>query len=500
MPAAQADAPAATGKPDAPAATGKPDAPTATAKTDVPAVTGKAARRLAAQRLTRPDLADQLAAVPTLPGCYLYKDADGRVIYVGKAKDLRKRVASYFQDTPGGVMRHSTKTRRLVVELTTIETIALDSEVEALLVESQLIKELQPRFNILLKDGKDFPLLAISREEFPRVFITRDRNLQGVDLLGPFISSTDLRRAYHFLQRTFRFRTCDLDLHEADPNRRHFAPCLNWHIKRCSAPCTPKIGAAEYGADIRALRALVTGRNKSDVVRDLGTRMRAAAASLRFEDAARLRDQVQALDRLKERGRLRDYDEPAAPVIDLHSGLIALQEHLDLAAPPQVIEGIDNAHLQGTHVVAGLVRFIHGVPDKDGYRRFKIKGADGSGDPGNNDVAAMREVVGRRLRRLRDEAGRLPDILLVDGGQAQVATALEAARAEGVTPPCLIGLAKREETIIRSDGSELRLPRRDPGLRLLQCVRDEAHRFCRRYFHLLQKNAVHRVTDDEKGS
>lgn len=428
-------------------------------------------------------LAAKVAALPDGPGCYLYKDAGGRVIYVGKAKKLRRRVSSYFQRDG-----HPARTTRLVMEIADLEAVATDSEVEALLLESSLIKELQPRFNVLLKDDKDYPLLAITREEFPRVFITRDRKLEGVDYVGPFISSLDLNRAYHFLMRVFRFRVCDLDIHEGDASRRHFKPCLNWHIKRCSAPCTTRIDRAAYGADIASLRAFLLGRGKGPVVADLRQRMQQASGELRFEDAARLRDQLQALDRLKERGRLRDYAEPAAPVLDIHNGLAALQRHLGLAAPPTVIEGFDIAHLQGEHVVASLVRFVNGVPDKDGYRRFKVKGEDGI--VGNDDFAAMREVVGRRYRRLRDERKPFPDLVLIDGGHGQVAKAMEALAAEGVAVPALVGLAKRDEILVLSAGGELRLTRRDPGLKLLQYVRDEAHRFCRRYFHLLQRDAL----------
>ena len=428
-------------------------------------------------------LAEKIAALPTGPGCYIYKDAAGNEIYVGKAKHLRRRVASYFQRSEA----HPAKTLRLVQEVADLQVIETDSEVEALLLENALIKDLQPRYNLKLKDDKSYPLIAITREEFPRVFCTRERSLPDVDFIGPFGSAKELYRAYHFLMRVFRFRVCDLDLHEGDPKRRTFAPCLNWHIKRCSAPCTTRIGREDYASDIRALRAFLSGRAKGEVVADLRGRMKQAATELRFEDAARCRDQLHALDRLKERGRLRDYDEPGAPVIDLHAGLEKLREHLRLPAPPKVIEGFDIAHLQGTHVVASMVQFISGVPNKDAYRRFKIRGEDGN--PGNDDFAAMREVVGRRYRRLRDEGATLPDLVLIDGGHGQLAMALEIMRDAGVVGPTLVGLAKKHEVLVLADGTELTLGRRDPGLKLLMYVRDEAHRFCRRYFHLLQHQA-----------
>jgi excinuclease ABC subunit C len=429
------------------------------------------------------DLLEKVRAAPESPGCYLFKDPTGSVIYVGKAKQLRRRVASYFQDKAG----HPARTLRMVLEVADVELIPTDSEVEALLVENALIKELQPRFNVKLKDDKQYPCLAITREVFPRVFITRDYQLANADLIGPFGSASELRRAYHFLQRVFRFRVCDLDIQESDPARRTFKPCLNHHIKRCSAPCTLLIDRATYAADVQALRAFLSGRGKAQVVAELTTRMKAAAAALRFEDAARHRDQLQSIERLKERGRLQDYDDPGAPTIDVGGGMTALQQHLGLAAPPRIIEGFDIAHLNGRNVVASEVRFVGGVPDKDGYRRFRVKGPDGDGDPGNNDFAAMREVVGRRYRRLADEGKPLPDVVLIDGGHGQLAMALEALKEAGVVLPMVISLAKREETICRANGDEVVLSRRDPGLKLLQYVRDEAHRFCRRYLHLLQK-------------
>ncbi|MBA2480942.1 MAG: excinuclease ABC subunit UvrC [Planctomycetes bacterium] len=431
-------------------------------------------------------LYDKIPLLPDSPGCYLYKDASGRVIYVGKAKNLRKRVASYFQRAVG----HPMRTLRLVQEVVDIETLGTDSEVEALLLENSLIKDLQPRYNIKLKDDKSYPLLAVTREEFPRVFITRDAGLPAVDYYGPFVSAIELNRAYHFLQRVFRFRVCDLDIHEDDPVRKSFRPCLNFHIKRCSAPCTTRVGKAEYAEDIRALRAFVGGRGKQPVLDGLTKRMQAAAGELRFEDAARYRDQIQTIDRLKKRGRLRDYDEPTAPTVDIHTGMERLQAVLGLAGPPRVIEGFDIAHLQGEYVVASLVQFSGGVPNKDGYRRFRVRGPDGDNDPGNNDFAAMREVVGRRYRRLLDEGLALPDLVVIDGGHGQVRMAVQALEEVGVLLPCIVGLAKRAETIIRADGAEVVVSKRDQGLKLLMYVRDEAHRFCRRYFHLLQRKAL----------
>jgi len=435
------------------------------------------------------ELLAKIATIPDDPGCYLWKDAEARVIYVGKAKHLRRRVVSYVLRTED----HAPRTLRMLEEAVDLEWLITGSEVEALLTESLLIKDLQPRYNVLLKDGKDFPLLAVTREPFPRVFVTRDKRLEGADLLGPFTSGGDLQRAAHFLQKAFRYRTCELDIREDDPGRRSFTPCLNWHIKRCSAPCSTRIDAAAYGEDIRALRAFVTGRGRGPLLAQMRERMRGAAKDLRFEEAARVRDQIQAIERLSERGRLSDYREPAAPVIDIGAGVAALQQHLGLAGPARTIEGFDIAHLHGQHVVAAMVQFVGGVPNKDGYRRYRVKGAIDAAR--NDDFASMREVVGRRYRRLKDEGKPFPDLVLIDGGLGQLNAALDALAAEQVVLPAIVGLAKREETIVLPGGASVRLPRRDAGLRLLQYVRDEAHRFCRRYYHLLQRQALDAPAD-----
>lgn len=432
------------------------------------------------------DLRARVSELPTGPGCYVFLDAAGDEIYVGKAKNLKRRVGSYFNRGRG----HAMHTLRMVQEAADWRILPTDSEVEALLLENHLIKELQPRCNIRLKDGKDYPLLAITREEFPRVFVTRDRDLTGVDYYGPFGSKTELDRAYHFLMRVFQFRVCTLDIRSDDPRRRGFRPCLNYHIKRCSAPCTTRIGADAYGADIKALRAFLSGRSKGQVVADLRARMRAASDALAYESAARYRDQLTALEGLKRRGRLRDYDAPAAPVVAADRGLAAIAAALDLAAPPRVIEGFDIAHLMGTDVVASLVQFVDGVPNKDGYRRFKVRGDAAGSDPGNDDVAAMHEVVGRRYRRLVNEGTPLPDLVLIDGGLGQVRAARDAFAAVDIPCPALVGLAKQHELLVHPDGRERHVSRRDPGLKLLMYVRDEAHRFSRSYHHLLRGKRI----------
>ncbi len=438
-----------------------------------------------------PSLLAAVKEFPETPGCYIWKDADGNELYIGKAKNIRKRVRSYFSRMQG----HVPRIQQLIAEVDHIEYIELGSEVEALLLENHLIKEIQPRFNVRLKDDKDYPLLAITREEFPRVFITRDKQLKKVDYYGPFASISELYRAYHFLMRVFQFRNCDLEIRSDDKRRASFRPCLNYHIKLCSAPCTTHINADAYAADIKSLRAFLSGRATKQVRDQLKLKMNEAAESMRYEDAARYRDQLKALERLKERGRLSDWSTAHVPDMDRGRALERLQQALQSEQEIHVIEGFDLAHLQGEYVVASMVQFVKGVPNKDGYRRYKIKSNVGEGESGNNDFAGMAEVVGRRYSRLRDEGTPFPDLVLIDGGHGQLHAAQEALAGMGIEPPLMVGLAKKEECLVFADGSELILGRRHPGLKMLMHVRDEAHRFCRRYYHLLQRKGMHAEGD-----
>ena len=271
------------------------------------------------------ELRAKLDALPQVPGCYIFKDVDEVEAYVGKAKNLRSRVRSYFQDGT----EHTPLKRQLMMEIVDLEWVEVESEVEALLLENQLSKELLPRFNVRLKDGKDYPLLVVTRDEFPRLFITRDRGLKDVDYYGPFTSGPSLRQAYHFLMRAFQFRNCDLEISEADPKRRFVKPCLNYHIKLCSGPCTTHIDGERYRADITRLKSFLSGRGKKKVITQLTKDMQAASSELRFEEAAKYRDQIQAIERLKDRGALKDLEHWTEPLVTAGAGVTALREVLN---------------------------------------------------------------------------------------------------------------------------------------------------------------------------
>jgi excinuclease ABC subunit C len=426
--------------------------------------------------------AEKVKSFPHKPGVYLMKDAAGRVIYVGKAKDLRSRAGSYFLKAAADEQR----TARLVQEIRDIDYLEAESEVDALLMEARLIKDVQPQFNQDLKDDKTFPYLEIhTREEFPRVEFTREPRQRGTKLYGPFASASGLRGAIQVLQKIFRFRTCNLDIHEDDQRWRWFRPCLLASIHQCSAPCNLRITKEQYRKEIRRLQRFLEGEKKP-LLAQMREEMEAAARELRFEEAAALRDQVRLLETLDQRGELDTHVQPEVFHIDPKKGVAGLQKVLKLARPPRTIEGVDIAHLGGSETVAALVQFIDGMPFKPGYKRFRIQGVAGV-----DDFASIHEVVARRFQRLHDEGQVFPDVLLVDGGKGQLSAALAAFTALSIDPPQVISLAKREEEVFLPHAEEsLRLSRHSYALRLLQYVRDEAHRFAQHYHHILRRKST----------
>jgi excinuclease ABC subunit C len=418
------------------------------------------------------------------------KDAGGKVIYVGKALRLSDRVASYF--VPSAELGFAKQPMLDVVE--DFEVVECESEWEALLTENRLIKDTRPRFNVRLIDDKTFPYLVVTqKEDFPRVFVTRNPTgagdadllalMKGARVLGPFANAGALREALATLQRVFKFRTCKLDIVEGDPKNARFRPCLLYNIGQCTAPCAAKIGKAEYAADTdRFVRFL--GTKQSAMLRELRAEMEKASLEQRYEKAAGLRDQIRAIERLAERADRRDGWQPESEslILEPDKALKSLQKTLGLDEPVRCIEGIDIAHLQGNETVGSKVCFIDGKPFKDQYRRYKIQTVD------NDDYSSIREVV---LRRYRDAgAGQelYPDVILIDGGLGQLHAGLEAFASLGVRPPMVISLAKKEELVYIQRRSEpIRLAREHAGLRLLQAIRDEAHRFAQHYHHVLRR-------------
>src|SRR5438876_1011940 len=373
--------------------------------------------------------AEKVKAFPVAPGIYLMKDAAGKVIYIGKAKSLRHRTASYFLKAAAEEQR----TAELVKHIVDIDFIQTDSEVDAMLMEARLVKDTQPLFNRDLKDDKSFPYLQIRvREEFPRVEFTRSPRRKGVKLYGPFTSARGLRMAVQVLQRLFQFRTCQLDIRSDEARWRWFRPCLLYNIRQCTAPCNFRVTRDDYRKQIRKLLMVLEGK-KDKLIRVMDKQMKAAAKDKKYELAARLRDEIEALRKLEMRGDVDKDIQPHVFQIDPKKGMRGLAKILGFSKLPRTIEGVDIAHLAGEDTVASLVSFIDGLPFKPGYRRFKIKSVEGV-----DDFAAVREVVARRFRRLHDEDSAFPDILMIDGGKGQLNAARQAFQLLGIEPPVLI--------------------------------------------------------------
>ncbi|MBX3365147.1 MAG: excinuclease ABC subunit UvrC [Phycisphaeraceae bacterium] len=431
-----------------------------------------------AQRLLR-----KARQLPPTAGVYLLKDGAGVVLYVGKAKCLPDRVSSYF--VPSADL--GPNKQRMLGLVHDVDVLVCRSEWEALLAENRLIKDIKPRFNVRMTDGKSYPYLVVTqREDYPRVLVTREpqaEEFRGAKVFGPFVGASALRHAMDVLQRVFKFRTCSLDIVEGDEKNRFFRPCLLHPIGRCTAPCADRISRDEYREDVDRFVRFLTSK-RSEMIREIRKEMEAAAAERRFERAAVLRDQMRAIERLGERGSTSDRWQPEQEIapVDPARALKSLQKALGLHEPIRCIEGIDIAHLQGGETVGSKVCFVDGRPFKDEYRRYRIRTA------GNDDYTAIREVVSRRYREAGAGHELYPEVILIDGGLGQLHAALEAFETLGVQPPMVISLAKKEELIYVQKRSEpIRLSREHLGLRLCQQIRDEAHRFAQHYHHVLRR-------------
>ena len=555
-------------------------------------------------------LEEKLRLLPADPGVYLFKDAQGKVIYIGKARVLRNRVRQYFQEGSDGRYQYDS----LVAHIADVEVIATDTELEALILENNLVREQKPRYNIELRDDKSFPFLRITHEPFPRVFLTRHPVLDGSRYFGPFSDLYHLKGLIRVLRGMLKIRTCNLPLTEEAIAQDKFKVCLQFHIGRCDAPCIAHESRERYAARVHDFVEVVKGRGAA-VIRRLQQEMDALAQDLRFEQAAQLRDWLSALENLTERqkmisaepvnrdviglaaeddlgclvilqvragrmlGRLdyrlkhvrdrlpeeiletaveRFYSGPVSipevillPIalpegslleewlrqkadagleirvpergekarltelanrnaqllleeMRLHAksrepiphALTELQRHLHLDKLPQEIAAFDISTLQGSDKVASLVVFRKGRPARSEYRRFKIRTVEGM-----DDFACMREAVSRRFSRLQKEERPFPDLLLIDGGKGQLAAAGDALNSLGVANQPVIGLAKRlEEIFLTGDPQPRNLPRTSSALKLLQQVRDEAHRFAITYHRQLrQKRSLKSLLDEIEG-
>jgi excinuclease ABC subunit C len=415
----------------------------------------------AVMSLNLKDLSAVIHSLPLTSGVYLMKDAAGKVLYVGKAVSLRKRVQSYFRKS-----RNFSKTDFLVEEIRDIGYLPTNSEAEALILEASLIKEYQPKFNIELRDDKSYPYIEITAEEFPLIRVVRPREKNRTSkYYGPYVNPRLIREALTIIRKIFPFRTCD-----PFPGKE----CLDYHIGLCEAPCIQKIDKKTYAKNIRHVSLILEGK-KDQLYRNLYQEMEVLAQEKRFEDAARVRNQIRAIGALYSGTQDINYYKEAEQ----------LQRVLGLSKRPDRIETFDISNIMGRQSVGSMVSFDNGKPDKNNYRRFRIKEVEGI-----DDFRMIAEIVRRRYTRLKKEGKLYPDLIVIDGGKGQLSAACEELIKLGVDIP-IIALAKREEMVFMPRRrSPVILPGDSLGLKLLQRVRDEAHRFAVAYHRKLRGKAV----------
>ena len=434
------------------------------------------------------NLKEKVRRLPDKPGVYLMKDRLGRILYVGKAKALKKRVSSYF--TPSRAQTLHPKIRALIGLIHDFDTIEVKSEPEALLLEGKLIKQWKPRYNTDFIDDKRFLLVRVDLSEtLPRFRLTRLRKEDHSRYFGPFAHSGLLRKTLAQMRRQFGVLLGDATPQKLPDGRWQLYDDVREELYGSENLVTPE----SYRPRVDAACAFLEGKSR-EWLATLRTEMQTAAEKQNFEHAAELRDIVFALEKTLEKTRKFERDQPVVTTDE--AALTALGQALGLHPAPRTMECFDISHISGTYCVASMVHFAEGRADKANYRRFQIQSFIG-----NDDFRAMEEVVGRRYRRLAEEGKPMPDLVVIDGGRGQIAAALKAFVALDLTPPALIGLAKKHETIIFPDArAPLNLPLNSPALHLLQRLRDEAHRFANTYNADLRSQKIREsVLDDFPG-
>jgi len=432
-----------------------------------------------------------LRELPDKPGVYVMRDRRGKVIYIGKAASLRRRVQSYFRR--GTLKSADPKLRGLIHAIHDLETLRTRTEAEATITEARLIKEYRPRYNILLKDDKRFLLLKINlHDPWPRFSTARIRKDDGATYFGPYTNSAAARAALGFVEKRFGLRRCR-PLH---PDKETYRHCLDDIIRFCSAPCVGRITLEAYHEHAAEACAFLRGE-RPELLREVREQMAAAAEARQYEKAAALRDTLNLLQRAtRKRARM------AKPVplkkAEAAEGLRQLRDALGLAYLPKTIEMFDISNISGTLSVASMVCARDGMPDRKRYRLYRIRSVSGIDDP-----ASIAEVVSRRYRRLLEERKPLPDLVLVDGGITQVRAARERLDQLGLDTLPAAGLAKqREELFLPERGAHdpICLPERSPGLEVVRRIRDEAHRFAITYHRKLRARRIREsILDDIPG-
>jgi excinuclease ABC subunit C len=464
-------------------------------------------------------LRKKLREVPHQPGVYLMKDRIGSIIYVGKARDLKKRLSSYFMASRK--TRADLKTRALIDSIDDFECHTVRNEEESLLLEGKLIKDYRPRYNVAFRDDKRFLLVKVRMADpWPKFTTTRMKKDDGSRYFGPFPHSGALRETLSWLNRGFGLRVC----RALDPGEAEYRHCHADVIRNCAAPCVGRIDRAAYVAKVEDACRVLEGRGRKGIFDDLKREMTAAAEAMDFEKAAKLRDVLFNLEKTLSPTRQFTRGRGVPTTVRPEEDLAELGEALGLAGPPRVMECFDISNVSSNHIVASMVRFTDGRPDNANYRRYRIRGVEGQ-----DDFASMAEVVRRRYARIllenaveapeaeisqedlveaqrrlaREGRARivLPDLVIVDGGKGQLSSAVRELRAIGLHELPVIGLAKQhEEVFLPGRGDSVRIPHDRGALKLLQRIRDEAHRFANGYNALLYRRRMKEsVLDDCPG-
>lgn len=543
-----------------------------------------------------------LKTIPTDPGVYRYYDDKGEIIYVGKAKNLKRRVSSYFNKQQSG------KVKVLVSRIADIKFIVVDNEMEALLLENNMIKQYKPRYNIMLKDDKTYPWICVKNERFPRVYLTRKKVNDGSIYFGPYPSVMTARTLLEMLRQLYPIRNCKLILKEENINNGHYRPCLEYHIGNCKAPCDGSISEDDYREMIQNIKRVIKG-NIQEVLKDMKAQMMDHASRLEFEQAQVIKDKYDILENYHAKSVVcsnslfdmevfsyedagnsfyvnymkivegaiiqshsfeikRKLDETPEELLSMaivevrqmmeshnikeiivptdldiklegvkftipqrgekldilelsqrnakqyrldteklrtlvdperHTKRILNQMKDDLNLPvlPEVIECFDNSNFQGDYAVAAMTQFVNAKPNKSGYRHFNIKTVEGP-----NDFASMEEIVYRRYKRLLDEGQRLPDLIVVDGGKGQLSSAVKILQQLGLYGKIsIIGIAEKlEEIYFPGDSIPLYIDKRSETLKVIQHIRDEAHRFgITHHRKKFEKGFIHSELNDIKG-
>jgi len=415
------------------------------------------------------DIKEKLGNIPDQPGVYIFRDEGGKVLYVGKASSLRSRVRSYFQRSKD----HGPRIGALVNNIRGIDWITTATEAEALLYESNLIKEHQPKYNVNLRDSKTYPLIKITMaEEFPRVMVARGRKSDGSLYFGPYTSAALLHQAVKAIRNIFMFRTCGTLSRRGGAMPRR--ACVYDDLGLCSAPCEGKISKEKYGERIKEVILFIEGK-KGELIRKLTEKMKKLAGEEKFEEAAEVRNQIEALSAAVHKSS----GIGAA-------GLGELAEVLGLGGAPRHIEAFDISNIKGEQACGSMVTFRGGKPDKSKYRMFRIKEVKGQ-----DDYAMMREVVRRRYMGSLKDKLPTPNLIIIDGGRGHLSAAAHEIRSAGLKDVPIIGIAKTFEHVYTLDKDmPIVLPPSSKALQLIQRIRDESHRFAIRYHHILRRKAL----------